>query len=332
MLALLDARAPDASRAICIELGLHHEQQHQELILTDIKHLLSRNPLRPRTASSWPLHADPARGAAALDRASTGGLVEIGHDGAGFAFDNERPRHRVLARAASSSRSRPVDARRVPRVHRRRRLSAAGALALRRLGRGAARRAGARRSTGSGATARWRTFTLRGDAPVDPNAPVCHVSYYEADAFARWAGARLPTEAEWEARRARRAVASGNFARERRAASAGAARGAARRRARAAVRRRLGMDAQRLRALPGLPARRRRARRIQRQVHVQPVRAARRLVRHAARATSARPTATSFRPRRAGSSPACGWRATRASYSAVAPDAATARPTSGLRH
>ena len=166
-------------------------------------------------------HADAARASRAGSR-SPAALHEIGHDGEGFAFDNEGPRHRVWLDAFEIA-SHPVTNGEFLALHRGRRLPPARAVALRRLGRGRARAAGRRRCTGSSATASWHTFTLHGMAPVEPNTPVCHVSYYEADAFARWAGARLPTEAEWEVAAAQRA-ARRQLPRERRAAPARAAR------------------------------------------------------------------------------------------------------------
>ena len=179
------------------ELGLHHEQQHQELILTDIHHALWSNPLRPSYAER------PA--AASRAPLSTrdawihhpGGLGEIGFHGDGFSFDNERPRHREYLEPFAMAR-RPV--------------TAGEYLAF--IDDGGYARADLWLSDGwaavqaEGWTAPlywertgdgWSEFTLAGTRGLDLDAPVSHVSYYEADAYARWAGARLPTEAEWEA-------------------------------------------------------------------------------------------------------------------------------------
>ncbi len=212
------------------------------------------------------------------------------------------------------------DARRFPRVHRRRRLPPPRAVAVARAGTPFRHNTGPRRSTGNSAMACWTTFTLHGAWTSIRHTPMTHLSYFEADAYARWAGARLPTEFEWEAAAAGCAI-DGNFRREPDAASACFARRSPAGHAGAALRRCLGMDAQRLRALPRVHARCGRRRRIQRQVHVQPVRAARRLVRDAADRTFARPTAISSRPTHAGSSPGCGSRATRARPEHHAPSA-----------
>ena len=196
-----------AEIAPLLELGLHHEQQHQELILMDIKHVFWTNPLLPAYAPAPPAERSAPPPLEWLD--FDGGLVEIGHEGSGFAFDNEGPRHKVWIepyRLAS-------------------RLSTCGEyLAFIEDG-GYAKpelwlsdgwaAAGAerweaplywRRGDGGG----WEIFTLSGAKPLDPAEPVSHLSYYEADAFARWAGARLATEAEWEAA-APTAPASGNL-------------------------------------------------------------------------------------------------------------------------
>lgn len=196
------ARAP----AGLVELGLNHEQQHQELILTDLKHLLSRNPSRPAYQKPWPLTpvhprtrgwiAHPAR------------LYDIGHAGPAFAFDNEVPRHRVWLDAFSIATHPVTHGDFIAFIedggYRRHELwLSAGWDLVQARGWQAPmyweRRDGA-----------WHTFTLHGMVPVDPNTPVCHVSFYEAEAFARWAGERLPTEAEWEVA-ARGARPEGNF-------------------------------------------------------------------------------------------------------------------------
>ena len=177
-----------------VELGLHHEQQHQELILTDVKHLLSLNPLAPAYGAGGP---HPARSSAPLAwRSFPGGDIEIGHDGTGFAFDNEMPRHRAVL---------------VPYELASRPASNAEYLAF--VEDGGYRRPELWLSEGwSAATAQgwqaplywrrregaWQEFTLAGLEPLDPARPVTHLSHFEADAYARWAHARLPTEFEWE--------------------------------------------------------------------------------------------------------------------------------------
>lgn len=177
------------------DLGLHHEQQHQELILMDIKHVFSRNPLSPAYA---PTRARAAPEAPPLAwTCLEGGLVEIGHDGSGFAFDNEGPRHKTW-----------LD----PFILADRLTSCGDYLAFIEDG-GYARPEfwlsegwAALQAHGWTAPLYWRdgedgqrlVFTLYGEHSLDPAEPVSHLSFFEADAFARWAGKRLPTEAEWE--------------------------------------------------------------------------------------------------------------------------------------
>ena len=200
--------APLAAR---VELGLHHEQQHQELILTDLQHLLACNPLRPASHRVEPDLRDmsqttPANAPAGPRwRAHPGGVVEVGAR-AGFAFDNEGPRHRVLLDAFE------VAARLVDNAAYRDFIADGG---YRRPELWLSDGWDAVRQHGWTAPLYWdpghRTrFTLHGPRPIDPAAPVCHVSFYEADAFARWAGARLPGEDEWECIAADQPVA-GNF-------------------------------------------------------------------------------------------------------------------------
>jgi ergothioneine biosynthesis protein EgtB len=207
MEALLDAPPRDApDLEALVLLGLHHEQQHQELLVTDIKYNLGKNPLRPSYHG-----AQLPRGAAApasrwIDH--PGGVVEIGHGGPGFAFDNESPRHRVLL-APFSLASRPVTNGEFSAFvddggYRRPDLWLSEAWDAVVAG-GWAAPLYWERDRGD-----WHQYTLSGLRAVDPEAPVCHLSHYEADAFARWAGARLPTEAEWEAVASARPVA-GHF-------------------------------------------------------------------------------------------------------------------------
>jgi len=178
-----------------IELGLHHEQQHQELILTDAKHLLAANPLRP-TYRATAAGAPHAKTVALRWLAHAGGVSEIGHKGRGFAFDNESPRHRTLLTPFALATRLVTNGEYLAFIEDAGYRNPAlwlsdGWSTLHALDWQAPlyweRRDGA-----------WFEFTLAGLQPLALDAPVCHVSFYEADAYATWTGARLPTEAEWE--------------------------------------------------------------------------------------------------------------------------------------
>lgn len=205
MAALLAAPAPPAEALALAELGCHHEQQHQELLLTDILHLFAQNPLEP---ACFPPAADPLADALPpapptppVTLAFAGEICEFGHDfnqlPATFAFDCEGPRHRRLLEPFRIAAA-PVTA------GEWRAFMADGGYRDPRWwlsdGWAACQREGWSaplywRDEGAG---EWSRFTLTGRRPVDWDAPVCHVSFYEADAYARWAGQRLPSEFEWE--------------------------------------------------------------------------------------------------------------------------------------
>jgi ergothioneine biosynthesis protein EgtB len=192
-----------------ITLGLNHEQQHQELLLTDLKHLFSCNPLLPAYVRE---PAQTLRSAPALSFESfEGGLIEIGHKGDGFSFDNELPRHRTYVHPFRLANRAITNGEYLEFV-----------------------RAGGYENSVYWLSDGWTVvgredwkrpiywsapldaeFTLTGLRELNPSSPVCHLSYYEADAFAHWAGARLPSEAEWELA-ANDAPTRGNFVENRR--------------------------------------------------------------------------------------------------------------------
>jgi ergothioneine biosynthesis protein EgtB len=208
MQAFIETGADDAfaEAAALIELGLHHEQQHQELMLTDIKHSLGCNPLYPAFAERT-LQAAPAPGPLAfLDM--PGGIVRLGHDGDGFAFDNETPRHRVLIEPYRLADRLVTNAEYLEFIeaggYRKPEYWLSDGWATVQARGWTAPLYWERRAAG------WDEFTLTGMAPLDLAAPVCHVSYYEADAYARFRAKRLATEAEWEAAAAALPIA-GNF-------------------------------------------------------------------------------------------------------------------------
>jgi ergothioneine biosynthesis protein EgtB len=200
-----------------IEIGLNHEQQHQELLLTDILHAFAQSPCAPIYDETW---RPTGGGAAEVDESRSLGapiagrrndwngrnrayielpeeIRTIGHAGGGFSFDNEGPAHRVLAGPVRISRSLVTNGEWLAFMHD-----------------GGYDSPGLWLSDGWAAASAehwhapgywrevdgvWFAMTLGGLRPIDPAAPVCHVSYYEADAFARWSGRHLPSEAEWEA-------------------------------------------------------------------------------------------------------------------------------------
>ncbi len=212
MRAVLAQRGDDPALMAVVTLGLQHEQQHQELLLTDIKHALSFNPGHAAYAQRWPMASVRALPLRWLQH--DGGLVEHGHDArldGAFCFDNETPRHGVYI-APFQLASRPAtngdylafidDA-----GYRRPELwLAMGWDWVRSAERSAPLYWCLHADT-------WWCHTLQGRVEIDPRTPVCHLSFFEADAFARWSGARLPTEFEWEhAARQLRSTARCNFA------------------------------------------------------------------------------------------------------------------------
>jgi ergothioneine biosynthesis protein EgtB len=203
---LLDSN-PEPEALKRIELGANHEEQHQELLLTDILHAFFTNPLRPAYKLE-PMEADETRSAvkdSQQKRAPSrfaefpGGLVDVGHTGESFCFDNELQRHRVWLDPYSLA-TRPVACGEFAEF------IADGGYQKPELwlsaGWDAVRHNGWRAPLyWSGEVGKWNLFTLRGEFPLSEMeaAPVSHVSYFEADAYARWARCRLPTEFEWEA-------------------------------------------------------------------------------------------------------------------------------------
>ncbi|MBC7521574.1 MAG: ergothioneine biosynthesis protein EgtB [Sandarakinorhabdus sp.] len=195
----------DAEARTLIELGINHEQQHQELLLTDILDLFAANPLEPAMFPPAPGAAVPAIPGWT---SHAGGIARIGHAGTGFAFDCEGPAHDVLLRPFALAKGLVNNADwaafiadggyRTPALW----LSDGWAFAQR-----CGITAPLRWEAGDGG---WSSFTLSGRRAIEPDAPATHISFYEADAFATWAGARLPTEAEWEVAAAGHDAAAGN--------------------------------------------------------------------------------------------------------------------------
>ncbi len=208
LLAVPEESAVDV--AAVVGLGLNHEQQHQELILTDIKHVLSRNPLNPAYTSRT-LEPAAARPMRLLEIEP--GVYEVGHAGHGFAFDNEGPKHRVFIEPVA------IGDRLVTNEEYAAFVADGGYTRPELwLSEGWARV----ESEGwrhpiywEPIDEGWDQFTLFGLEGLRPEEPVCHISYFEADAYARWAGGRLPTEFEWEVA-SQSEVIEGNFVESRR--------------------------------------------------------------------------------------------------------------------
>ncbi len=192
--ALIESAADDARIFPTVEVGLHHEQQHQELLLTDILHAFAQNPTHPAYDTQWQWPESPG-----LDDGADvhlEGVHSIGAEGSGFSFDNERPAHRVFLEPVRIGRKLVTNGEWLefmadggytkPSLW----LSDGWAFVT------------AEEWNAPGywqlIDGAWFSMTLGGLRPVDPALPVCHISYYEADAFARWAGKHLPSEAEWE--------------------------------------------------------------------------------------------------------------------------------------
>jgi len=196
--ALIESTPDLAAIVPIVELGLNHEQQHQELMLTDILHAFAQNVTDPVYDAHWRRPRSKSEGAATA-RAGNGlvaGIHMIGHQGRGFSFDNERPAHQVLLQPVCVAPTLVSNGDWLE-------FMAEGGYATPSLWLSD----GWTEAQTQGWTApgywrhvdgAWFAMTLGGLRPVDPAAPVCHVSYYEADAFARWAGKHLPSEAEWE--------------------------------------------------------------------------------------------------------------------------------------
>ena len=193
---LAEARPADAQLADMVELGINHEQQHQELIVTDLKHLLSRNPLLPAYVKRRPGIQPDGEACASRWIDIPGGMHRIGYEGNGFCFDNELPRHRVLTRAFRVASHPVTNGEFLAFIedggYERPELWLAEGWDMRGVREWHAPSYWMRNASA------WWQFTLDGARPLAAGEPVCHVSYFEADAYARWAGARLPTEAEWE--------------------------------------------------------------------------------------------------------------------------------------
>jgi ergothioneine biosynthesis protein EgtB len=191
MLKLIENASADV--LTLVEIGLHHEQQHQELVLTDILHAFAQNPTNPAYDAEWKWPAQTSSG----DYVNVpSGIRTIGHDGEGYSFDNEHPRHDVLLQKVRLGKSLVSNAQWLEFI-------ADGGYTTPSLwlsdgwttveNEGWQAPGYWREREGQ-----WFSMTLAGERPIDPEGAACHISYYEAEAFARWAGKHLPSEAEWE--------------------------------------------------------------------------------------------------------------------------------------
>jgi ergothioneine biosynthesis protein EgtB len=207
MKELLETDASNEEFGFLVDLGVHHEQQHEELLITDIKNVLALNPTRPvykkRSARSG------AKPAANPFIAVTGGLIEVGFSGKGFSFDNERPRHRVWLNDFFIQKRLVTNGEYLEFIQDggysnfRHWLSDGWALV---------QQEGWKHPLyWEQKDNKWFVMTLAGLLPLDPSEPVCHVSYFEADAYAKWSGKRLPLESEWEHAAQLDGVVGGNF-------------------------------------------------------------------------------------------------------------------------
>ena len=190
---LLQEAPLNAELTARVELGLAHEQQHQELLLMDLLHLFSLSPLKPAYAQHWPAERAGRRGRFIP---MPGGLIEVGHGGDGFAFDNEGPRHSCYLQPFEISDRLVSNGEWLAFIeadgYRRAELWLADGWALSQAEHWQAPLYWQRLD------GHWQAMTLRGLQALDPDAAVTHISYYEAAAYATWADARLPSEAEWE--------------------------------------------------------------------------------------------------------------------------------------